>query len=338
MSAAMDSGARGVVGLPLSYDELGARIEAAAAWASGVRRHLSAAARRPCTRRGRRPARRRLRRQGRRRHDGHRRPARARRTHAAGRTTALVDMDLQGGDIASYLDVQFRRSVADLADITDVNDRASSRTPMYVHEAGPGLLLAPGDGERGEEVTDRSARHVLHALRQRYEVVIVDCGTQMTSANAVAVEMADAAVLVTTPDVVAVRAAKRMVRMWDRLQIRKPQDVTSPSTGTPAVRRSSPPSSPASPAPVIAASVVPAAYKELQGVVDAGRLQDLDNRSTVKQGTVGTGGGVGPGRRPAGGRRRTPGKAASSSDGAHDPAPTRRARRPRRRDPRIRWA
>ncbi|MDX6315564.1 MAG: pilus assembly protein CpaE, partial [Streptomyces sp.] len=34
----------------------------------------------------------------------------------------------------------------------------------------------------------------------------------------------------------------------------------------------------------VATSVVPAAYKELQAVVDAGRLQDLDNRSTVKQG------------------------------------------------------
>ena len=28
---------------------------------------------------------------------------------------------------------------------------------------------------------------------------------------------------------------------------------------------------------------VPAAFKELQAVVDAGRVQDLDNRSTVKQ-------------------------------------------------------
>ncbi|PLW71925.1 septum formation initiator, partial [Streptomyces sp. DJ] len=37
-SAAMDAGARGLVGLPLSYDELATRVQAAAAWASGVRR------------------------------------------------------------------------------------------------------------------------------------------------------------------------------------------------------------------------------------------------------------------------------------------------------------
>ncbi|MCL2553126.1 MAG: AAA family ATPase [Actinomycetia bacterium] len=281
LASAMNSGARGVIGLPLSYDELGARVEAAATWAVGVRRHLS-------------PGRASL-------------PAVAGGTliavagakggvgttvtavhlalaaHASGRSTALVDLDLQGGDIASYLDVQFRRSIADLADIADVSSRVL-HDAMYVHESGPALLLAPGDGERGEEVTDRSARLVLTALRQRYEVVVVDCGTQMTGANAVAVETADAAVLVTTPDVIAVRAAKRMVRLWDRLQIRKPQDTTT------VVNRHSR-GSEIQPSLIgritgtrIAASAVPAAFRELQPVIDAGRLQDLDARSTVRAG------------------------------------------------------
>ena len=281
LSAAMNSGARGVIGLPLSYDELGTRVESAAAWAAGVRRHLG-------------PARAAL-------------PAvaggvlvavagakggvgttvtavqLALAAHASGRSTALVDLDLQGGDIASYLDVQFRRSIADLADIADVSSRVL-HDAMFVHESGPALLLAPSDGERGEDVTDRSARLVLAALRQRYEVVVVDCGTQVTSANAVAVETADTAVLVTTPDVIAVRAAKRLVRMWDRLQIRKPQDTTT------VVNRHSR-GSEIQPSLIgritgtrIATSVVPAAFRELQAVIDAGRLHDLDARSTVRAG------------------------------------------------------
>ncbi len=281
LSAAMDSGARGVVGLPLSYDELGARVEAAASWAAGVRRHLSPG----------RPA----------------LPAvaggvlvavagakggvgttvtavqLALAAHASGRSTALVDFDLQGGDLASYLDVQFRRSVADLADIADVSSRVL-HDAMYVHESGPALLLAPADGERGEEVTDRAARLVLGALRQRYEVVIVDCGTQVTSANAVAVETADTAVLVTTPDVIAVRAAKRMVRMWDRLQIRKPQDTTTVVNRHTRGSEIQPSLIGRITGTRVAASVVPAAFRELQAVIDAGRLHDLDAKSTVRSG------------------------------------------------------
>ncbi|CAG7602446.1 AAA family ATPase [Actinacidiphila bryophytorum] len=281
LAAAMNSGARGVVGLPLSYDELGARVDAAATWAAGVRRHLG-------------PQRAAL-------------PAVAGGTvvavagakggvgttvtavhlalaaHASGRSTALVDLDLQGGDIASYLDVQFRRSVADLADIADVSSRVL-HDAMYVHESGPALLLAPADGERGEDVTDRAARLVLAALRQRYEVVVVDCGTQMTSANAAAVEVADTAVLVTTPDVVAVRAAKRMVRMWDRLQIRKPQDTTTVVNRHTRATEIQPTLVGRITGTRIAASTVPAAFRELQPVIDAGRLHDLDARSTVKAG------------------------------------------------------
>ncbi|MFD3807444.1 CpaE family protein [Streptomyces sp. NPDC058611] len=278
-SAAMDSGARGLIGLPLSYEELAARVQAAAQWSVGVRRHLG---RSPEAFTG--PGGRVVTVTGAKGGVGATFTAVqfALAAAASGRRTALVDLDLQAGDVGSYLDVQFRRSIADLAGIQDISPRVL-QDAVYDDRTGLALLLAPADGERGEEVDDRAARHVIAALRGRYELVVIDCGTQMTGANAAAVEMADVAVLVTTPDVVAVRAAKRMVRMWERLQVRKAEDTAmvvnrwskhteiQPAliekiTKTRATR-----------------TPVPAAFKELQAVVDAGRVQDLDNRSTVKQ-------------------------------------------------------
>ncbi|MFE5937555.1 CpaE family protein [Streptomyces sp. NPDC056470] len=278
-SAAMDSGARGLVTLPLGYEELASRVQAAAQWSVGVRRHLGTGA------------------------DVLTGPGGtvvtvsgakggvgttitavqlALASRASGRNVALVDMDLQGGDIASYLDVQFRRSVADLAAVDDISPRVL-QDALYVHETGIALLLAPAEGERAEDVADRSARQIVSALRSRYDVVVVDCGTYLNGANAAAVEMADAAVLVTTPDVVTVRAAKRTVRMWDRLQIRKAEESTllvNRYTRTTEIQ----------PALIqkitgtrMAGVVVPANFKELQGVVDAGRMHELDARSSVKQ-------------------------------------------------------
>ncbi|MEU6861767.1 AAA family ATPase [Streptomyces sp. NPDC046876] len=278
-SAAMDSGARGLIGLPPSYEELAARVQAAAQWSAGVRRHLGRSADvftgpggRVVTVAGAKGG------------VGTTFAAVqfALAAAAAGRRTALVDMDLQAGDVGSYLDVQFRRSIADLAGIQDISPRVL-QDAVYDDRTGLALLLAPADGERGEEVDDRAARHVVGALRSRYELVVIDCGTQVTGANAAAVEMADVAVLVTTPDVVAVRAAKRMVRMWERLQVRKAEDTAL------VVNRWSKHTE-IQPALIekitktrVARTPVPAAFKELQGVVDAGRVQDLDNRSTVKQ-------------------------------------------------------
>ncbi|XUL90731.1 AAA family ATPase [Streptomyces galilaeus] len=297
--AAMDSGARGLIALPLSYEELATRVQAVAAWSVGVRRHLG--------------------------HGGDvftgvggtvvtvsgakggvgatlAAIQLALAAQTSGRSVALVDMDLQTGDIASYLDVQFRRSVVDLAAITDISPRVLADA-VFRHDTGMALLLAPGEGERGEEVTDRAARQIVSALRSRYEIVVIDCGAQMSGASAAAVEMADTALLFTTPDVVAVRAAKRTVRMWDRLQIRKAEETTivvnRHTRGTeiqPAlIQRIT--------GTAVAATAIPANFKELQGAVDAGRLHELDNKSVVKQALWGLAGELGLVKVPEGAQK-----------------------------------
>ncbi|WP_065963880.1 AAA family ATPase [Streptomyces sparsogenes] len=289
-SAAMDSGARGVAGLPLSYDELAARVQAAAQWAGGVRRHLGGGGDALATG----PGGKLVAVAGAKGGVGTTVTAvqLALAAQAAGRRVALVDMDLQSGDIASYLDVQFRRSIADLAQINDITPRVLQEA-VFTHQTGLGLLLAPGEGERGEEVTDRAARQVVSALRSRFEVVIVDCGTQMTSAGAATVEVADLALLVTTPDVVAVRAAKRMVRLWDRLQIRKAEDTIGVVNRHTRSAEIQPQLIERATGTRMARTVVPAGYKELQPAVDSGRMQDLDAKSAVKQALWGLAGELG---------------------------------------------
>ncbi|MFI6376347.1 CpaE family protein [Streptomyces sp. NPDC050546] len=287
--AAMDYGARGLVALPLSYEELASRVQAVAQWSVGVRRHLGAGG------------------------DvftgvggtvvtvsGAKGGAGATLTaiqlalaaQASGRSTALVDMDLQTGDIASYLDVQFRRSVVDLAAITDISPRVLADA-VFRHDTGLALLLAPAEGERGEDVTDRAARQIVSALRSRYEIVVIDCGAQIGGAGAAAVEMADRALLITTPDVVAVRGAKRAVRMWDRLQIRKAEETTVVVNRHSRGTEIQPPLIQKITGTAVAATVVPANFKELQSVVDAGRIHELENKSAVKQALWGLAGELG---------------------------------------------
>ncbi|MEV6316119.1 AAA family ATPase [Streptomyces sp. NPDC051776] len=278
-SAVMDSGARGLIALPLSYEELAARVHGAAQWSAGVRRHLGAGA------------------------DSFSGPGGrvvtlsgakggvgttvtavqlALAARASGLTAALVDLDLQSGDVASYLDVQFRRSIADLAGISDISPRVL-QDALFAHPTGLGLLLAPAEGERGEDVPDRAVRRIVSALRTRYEVVVIDCGSQMNSANAAAVEMADVPLMVTTPDVVAVRGAKRLVRLWDRLQIRKAEETVTVVNRHTRHSEIQPSLIEKITGTRVARAAVPSNFKELQPVVNSGRIQDLDGRSTVKQ-------------------------------------------------------
>lgn len=198
------------------------------------------------------------------------------------RGAILIDLDLLCGDVGSYFDVQFRRSVADLAGIADITPQVLAEA-VFTHETGLSMLIAPAEGERGEDVSDATARQLLTAVRSRYDVVVVDCGSHMNSANAAAVEMADIAVLVTTPDVIAVRAVNRMVRMWDRLRIRKAADTLTVVNRLGRTSHIQPQLISRITGTHVARSVIPAGFRELQEAQDAGRIQDLDVRGQVRR-------------------------------------------------------
>jgi pilus assembly protein CpaE len=223
-SSAMEAGARGVVSDEPSQAELQSRIGSAAEWSRTMRRHFDPS------------------------HTGVI-PTRMGTMVAvcgakggAGATTltvqlamiavadkqrvCIVDMDLQKGDIPSYLDITHRRSIVDLVGAAAELDGMLLGEALYIHRDGPHVLLAPADGEQAEDVPARAARQILSGLRGRYDVVIVDCGANMTEANAVAIELADTVLVAATPDLPCLRAAQRVAKMWERLQVRKGDDLS----------------------------------------------------------------------------------------------------------------
>ncbi|WP_460750888.1 AAA family ATPase [Nocardiopsis oceani] len=223
---AMEAGARGVLSTDSGLAELDTRIAKAAEWSRTLRRHLESASLdlpasgvrgRIVTVSGAKGG------VGTTTCAVHLAMAAARRD----RVVCLVDLDLQAGDLPAFLNLQHRRSITDLVDSSDDISPAMLAETLYVDPRGPHVLLAPEHGERGEDVNARAARRVLSALRSRYELVIVDCGSTMNEATAMAVELADSSVVTVTPDVPALRGAQRLMAMWERLQIRSHEDVYS---------------------------------------------------------------------------------------------------------------
>jgi len=222
--SAMEAGARGVVSTESSQAELQSRIGSAAEWSNTMRRHFdpSSSGVMP-TRMGKMMA-----------ICGAKGGTGATtltiqlalRAVADNQQVCIVDLDLQKGDVPSYLDITHRRSIADLMATAAELDGVILGEALYVHRDGPHVLLAPPDGEQAEDVSARAARQILSGLRARYDVVLVDCGTYLTEANAVAIELADNVLVTVTPDLPCLRAAQRLGKMWERLQIRKRDDMS----------------------------------------------------------------------------------------------------------------
>lgn len=225
-TGAMEAGARGVVPHDPDVAELEGRVGRAAEWSRTLRRHLeSASLDLPASGvRGRIVA-----------ISGAKGGVGATTcavqlamvAAAAERVVCLVDLDLQTGDVPAFLNLRHRRSISDLVEAGEEITPGMLAETLYVDPRGPHVLLAPEHGERGEDVNARATRRVLSALRSRYELVVVDCGSTMNEATAMAVELADSAIVTVTPDVPAMRGAQRLMSMWERLQVRSHEDVYS---------------------------------------------------------------------------------------------------------------
>ncbi len=223
---AMEAGARSVLASSATIEQLGARVASAADWSRTLRQHLEAASL-DVPMSGRRGSI--ITFTGAKGGVGTTTSVihLSRLAAKAGRRVCLVDLDLQMGDIPGYFDLKHRRSIVDLVEAAEDISASMLADTLYVHPDGLHILLAPNDGERGEDVTARAARLILGALRSRYDLVVVDCGSSMTEATAMAVELADTAVVLTNPDLPALRGAQRLIGMWDRLQIRDKKNVTA---------------------------------------------------------------------------------------------------------------
>jgi pilus assembly protein CpaE len=144
---------------------------------------------------------------------------------APGRPICLVDFDLQKGDFRALLDTPHRRSVVDLVDVAHEISVRHLQETLYTHKDGFRVLLAPDEGERGEDVDSGVARNVLNAVKARHALTIVDIGAVTSEASAIAAELASQVVVVTTPDVLALRGVRRLRDLWKRLGVREDEDV-----------------------------------------------------------------------------------------------------------------
>lgn len=134
----------------------------------------------------------------------------------------LVDLDVEKGDVPSYLDVSHRVSIADLAKISeDLSPRAVADT-IVVHTSGLHLLLAPTEIRDTDPVTAEAVRRIVAQLRGLYHLVIIDAGAAVTTTQAAAVESADITLQLVTADVPALRAARRQVTFWESLSVGNP--------------------------------------------------------------------------------------------------------------------
>jgi pilus assembly protein CpaE len=92
----------------------------------------------------------------------------------SGHRTAVVDLDLQFGDVALTLGISPTPTIHDLLTAGGTLDAAKLRDYMAVHDSGVRALLAPTRPDQASVVTIANLREIYSTLRAEHDYVVVD--------------------------------------------------------------------------------------------------------------------------------------------------------------------
>jgi pilus assembly protein CpaE len=133
---------------------------------------------------------------------------------------ALIDGDLQYGDIAVFLNEQGKNTILDLAPRVDELDPEIIQDVMQTHAAsGIKILAAPGRPEMADKVNGDQFTKVLEYLRGLYSYIVVDTSCYLTDIVLSVMDISDLIVLITTQEIPAIRDAKIFLSLVDGMRI-----------------------------------------------------------------------------------------------------------------------
>jgi len=128
-----------------------------------------------------------------------------------GKKVAVVDSDIGLRNLDAVLGLE-NRIVYDLVDV--VEGQCRLRQALIKDKRLPGLYLMPAAQTKDKEsVTEEQMEHVAESLSQEFDIVLIDCPAGIEHGFRNAIAGADEAIVVTMPEVAAIRDADRILGM-----------------------------------------------------------------------------------------------------------------------------
>jgi pilus assembly protein CpaE len=132
-----------------------------------------------------------------------------------GKRVAMVDLDLQFGEVVSMLQLRPARTIVDV----DPDEPGSIESCMTPHKGGFDVLAAPRDPIAADTVTAERVADVLLAVRQRYDYLIIDTPPSLNEVVLSSFDISEHLIVLATLDVPSVNNMRVFLSTLDRLKI-----------------------------------------------------------------------------------------------------------------------
>jgi pilus assembly protein CpaE len=135
----------------------------------------------------------------------------------SGQSVGLLDLDLQRGDVAAFLNLTPGQTLASLVAMREGLDELFLLTAMTRHASGVLVLPAPAQIEESDALGHDDLAAALRLVRSQFRWTVVDTARTVTAATLAAFEYADRILLLSDLTVPGVRAARRAFELLGRL-------------------------------------------------------------------------------------------------------------------------
>lgn len=134
---------------------------------------------------------------------------------------ALVDLDLQFGDIPIFMDIEPKETIADLVQDLVNPTIDSVRSYMNIHSSGVHVLCAPKSPEYADLISGDRIQSLLGLLRANYDFVIIDTGSNFADVTLSALESSTDILFVTGLDVSILKNSRMAMNVLESLGQKK---------------------------------------------------------------------------------------------------------------------
>jgi pilus assembly protein CpaE len=131
---------------------------------------------------------------------------------------ALIDGGLQFGDVGVLLNLNPKNhSIADLVREMASGDLDTLEATMVDHSSGVRVLMAPPSPEMAELVTPDHLSKIIGALRQLYDVVVIDSTALLQDATLAFFDQSDVVMTVLTLEITNIKNIRQFLALADQL-------------------------------------------------------------------------------------------------------------------------
>ncbi len=140
---------------------------------------------------------------------------------ATGKPTIIVDLDLEAGDVSTFLNLKPTYTISDVTANMTRLDKSLLQGVITKHDSGVYVLAEPQRIEEGVSITGDDIRKVLGLLKMMFHYIVIDTEAGLNDRTRAAVDMSDTIFLTFVMSLPGIKNIQRHLHYFEKLGVRK---------------------------------------------------------------------------------------------------------------------